>query len=166
MLVPVEVLSSARRSTRHVVSASCDLWEMASHAPARFRATNLSVDGVWVEGDVMAEPGERVWLELGLEDDEIGLTLMGVVRRRVLRGIDEREAPGIGVELVGTSEKARCQLDRWLRQLPVQAVSATRTELVPIEEIEDELALVEDDADVDEILFFASPRVSRISAAD
>jgi hypothetical protein len=167
MMVPIEILSNPRRSLRRAVSAPCDLWRSSSFQPLRCHATNVSVDGVWVEGDATPEPGEHIWLELGLPGDDRSFVLGGVVRRRALRRRQtDTEPPGLGIELTETPDSVRRALDEALRALPPLLTKydalAAHTEVVWVEEIADEaepqrvLGLLEEDAGLDEIRFFTS----------
>jgi hypothetical protein len=147
MLVPVEVLSHARRELRRSVFVGCDVLSDLYDEPVRHRATDLSPAGLWLDSDLPLEPGTDVALSFAPPGRSQPIIAVGMVRRAVLRRRRRDRMPsGMGIAFTDLSDEAYETLASSLvgmpPPLPTNRRAKPRLELLAVEdviEIEDEV---------------------------
>ncbi|MBM4374687.1 MAG: PilZ domain-containing protein [Deltaproteobacteria bacterium] len=107
----------SRRSIRRAVSLGCELVAPRSDEVLRYRATDLSVAGMWLQTAEPVRAGEIVVVCFTPADGgEVELQVFASVARvMTARGAtDETPGVGMGLELLDLRTEERDRLDRWL----------------------------------------------------
>ncbi|MEY4514991.1 MAG: hypothetical protein RLZZ450_7113, partial [Pseudomonadota bacterium] len=112
-----EVSRGKRRSLRRAVALECtlqsELWDEALTLPA----SNLSIDGVWIETQLSLDLGDELIVSFtppGLAAHHIVWAAAKVVRVGSFREDDPAQAPGMGLSFTYCSEHHRRLLARSL----------------------------------------------------
>ncbi len=114
----------SRRAIRRAVALGCEVISTRNDRPVRYRATDVSVGGIWLQTVDPVRTGETVVVCFRPED---GISRELLVFASVARVMTARDATddtpgvGMGLELLDLATSERERLDRWLanHQLPV-----------------------------------------------
>ncbi len=176
MLQTAEILPYHRKTLRRSVAVECEVLAPIFDAPAEFRATDLSEDGLWLEAMLPLEVGEQITLRFQPPRGVDPFVLTGVVRRvGIHRRAGEAGQNGMGIEFTAMTRLERALLRSLLQNtppaLPKKRAGGRRqrrpthaTEMVWIDELLtfddlDGRPIVSDLIDVDAL--FDEPRASR-----
>ncbi|MBX3247645.1 MAG: hypothetical protein KF901_10750 [Myxococcales bacterium] len=128
MLQPVEILVQRRRSSRHAVDLACEVVAEPWDVPIRHRLRELGPGSLFVESDLLPEEGAEVLVELIPPRAARPLTLLGTVRRSILRRRrQERRRSGFAVELDAAQWRELEALRESVRGLPPAIPRGPRT---------------------------------------
>ncbi|MSP24208.1 MAG: hypothetical protein EXR75_03390 [Myxococcales bacterium] len=111
------VPEGSRRTIRRAVTLACEVISERSDEPVRFRATELSVDGIWLATASPMRAGSIVVVCFSLDDgwaEELVL-FASVARVSTARGAkDDTPGVGMGLELLDATAQEERRLERWL----------------------------------------------------
>lgn len=109
----------ARRAVRRLVDVQCEVYSEIWGEAIPHRVTDVSEDGLWIQTDLLLEPGSHVTLTFYPPDWEEPLYVAGRVERVELqRRPGEGSAVGMGVAFEALRRDERRRLTLSIRGLP------------------------------------------------
>jgi hypothetical protein len=131
--VPMLELDYARRGERREVDIVCDVVARNWDEPTRYRITDLSPQGLWIQTSFPLDVGENMVLSFLAPQGNGEVQLFARVVRTVrVHERNGRRASGMGLELVGMTGGERRTLRRGLRGLPVARRRRSRVPVLDI----------------------------------
>ncbi len=115
-----------RRQANIPVEIITSLWD----GPIRLRASNLSPGGLFVNSEMLLDPGMPIICAFELHKDHFIYGRVARVNR--LRRVTDRGRPGFGVEFMYTTPITRLRIREALRGLPPPIPSHKRAEIVEL----------------------------------
>ncbi len=111
-------LDYARRGERREVDVMCDVVARNWDEPLRYRATDMSPNGMWLQTSFPLDVGESMVVTFAAPNGAAMQLFGRVVRSVRVHEKNGRRESGMGVELVGLSGGERRALRRGLKGLP------------------------------------------------
>ena len=108
----------ARRAVRRLVDLECEVYAEMWGEPIAHRVTDISEEGLWIQTELLLEPGTEVTLAFLPPDWDEPLYVAGRVRRVELRSRpSDARSVGMGIEFQALRGEERRRLTRSMRCL-------------------------------------------------